>query len=149
VSNVYLLILIALILGAALPTQVAINTRLSVAVESPLISAFLSFLIGTIALLSYILVTGIPISNAAGIRNAPPIAWTGGLIGAFYVAMSIVLLPKLGVALTISLIIAGQMIMSLVIDHFGLFGVPVRELSLPRMAGILLIVAGVVMIRKF
>lgn len=148
-SNIYLLILIALVLGAVLPTQVAINTRLAVAVQSPLISAFISFLVGTIALLSYILIAGIPLSNASGVRNAPPIAWTGGVIGAFYVAMSIVLLPKLGVALTISLIIAGQMIMSLVIDHFGLFGVPVRELSLLRIAGVLLIVLGVVMIRKF
>ncbi|HSI87922.1 MAG TPA: DMT family transporter [Pyrinomonadaceae bacterium] len=148
-SNIYLLILIALVLGAVLPTQVAINTRLAVAVESPLISAFISFLVGTIALLSYILIAGIPLSHAAGVRHAPPIAWTGGLIGAFYVAMSIVLLPKLGVALTISLIIAGQMIMSLVIDHFGLFGVPIREMSFLRVAGVLLIVLGVVMIRKF
>lgn len=148
-SNIYILIALALLLGAALPTQVAINSRLAGAVGSPMISAFISFLVGTIALFSYIVITGIPLSNAAGAKNASPITWTGGLIGAFYVAMSIILLPKLGVALTISLIIAGQMLMSLVIDQFGMFGLPVKGISVLRVAGMLLIVAGVILIRKY
>ena len=90
-QNIYLLIILALVIGAILPLQIGVNAKLADAVGSPLISAFLSFLVGTLSLLTYILITGIPLSGAAGARNASPAAWTGGMIGAVYVAMSIIL----------------------------------------------------------
>lgn len=148
-SNYYFLIIVAVILGVILPVQVAVNSKLGDAVTNPLLAAFASFFVGTISLLTYILITGIPLSKLAGAKDASPISWTGGVLGAIYVAGSIILLPKLGVALTISLILAGQMLMSVVIDHFGLFGLPVKEISLARFAGMLLIVIGVVLIRKY
>ncbi len=148
-SNFYFLIIVAVILGIILPVQVAVNAKLGDAVANPMLAAFASFFVGTVSLLAYILITGIPLSKLAGAKDASPIAWTGGVIGAIYVAGSIILLPKLGVALTISLIVAGQMLMSVVIDHFGLFGLPVKETSLPRVAGMLLIVVGVVLIRRY
>ncbi len=76
-------------------------------------------------------------------------AWTGRVLGAFYVASSVLLVPRLGVALTFSLIIAGQMLIILVIDHFGLLGIAIKEISLPRLLGVTLITIGVVLIRKF
>lgn len=148
-SNTYFFIVLALFVGAFLPLQVGVNSKLADAVDSPLISAFLSFCVGTLALLSYILITGVPIANAANAKNASPISWIGGLLGAFYVAVSIVLLPKLGVATTVTLIIAGQMLMSLVMDHYGLLGVPVNEITKARVGGAILVIAGVVLIRKF
>ena len=148
-SNYYFLIIVAVILGVILPVQVAVNSKLGDAVTNPLLAAFASFFVGTISLLTYILITGIPLSKLAGAKDASPISWTGGVLGAIYVAGSIILLPKLGVALTISLILAGQMLMSVVIDHFGLFGLPVKEISLARFAGMLLIVIGDVLIRKY
>ncbi len=148
-SNTYFFIILALFVGAFLPLQVGVNSKLAESVESPLVSALLSFCVGTIALLSYILITGAPLANALNAKNASPVAWIGGLLGAFYVAVSIVLLPKLGVATTVTLIIAGQMLMSLVMDHYGLLGVPVREISLARVGGATLVLAGVILIRKF
>ncbi len=148
-SNTYFFIFLALFVGAFLPLQVGVNSKLADAVDSPLISAFLSFCVGTLALLSYILITGVPIANAANAKNASPISWIGGLLGAFYVAVSIILLPKLGVATTVTLIIAGQMLMSLVMDHYGLLGVPVKEISLARIGGAVLVILGVVLIRRF
>lgn len=148
-SNYYFLIIVAVILGVILPVQVAVNSKLGDAVTNPLLAAFASFFVGTISLLTYILITGIPLSKLAGAKDASPISWTGGVLGAIYVAGSIILLPKLGVALTISLILAGQMLMSVIIDHFGLFGLPVKEISLARFAGMLLIVIGVVLIRRY
>ena len=118
-SNYYFLIFVAVILGIILPLQVAINSKLGDAVANPLLAAFASFFVGTVSLLAYILITGIPLSKLAGAKDASPIAWTGGVLGAIYVAGSIILLPKLGVALTISLILAGQMLMSVAMDHFG------------------------------
>lgn len=148
-SNQYIFLFVALLVGAFLPLQVGVNTKLGEAVGSPLLSALISFCVGTIALLSYILITGIPLANAANAKNASPIAWTGGLLGAFFVASSIILLDKLGAAMTISLIIAGQMLMSLIMDHYGLLGMEVKPISLGRVAGVVLVIAGVVLIRKF
>ena len=148
-SNAYFYLLLALIAGTMMPTQAAINNKLAAAVDSPILAAFVSFFVGTIGLLFYLLISGVPISNLASAKNAPAIAWIGGLLGAFFVTSTVVLVPRLGVAMTFSLIIAGQMIVTLIIDHFGLLGVPVKEINFERVAGVLLITAGVVLIRKF
>ncbi len=148
-SNQYFYLAVALLVGTFLPLQVGVNSKLADSVGSPLLSALLSFTVGTFALLTYIIITGVPLGNVAGAKDAPPISWIGGLLGAFYVAVSIVLLPKIGVAMTVSLIIAGQMLMSVVMDHFGLLGVPVREVSFARVAGILLMFTGVLLIKRY
>ena len=148
-SNIYFYILLALAAGAMMPTQAATNNKMAMIVDSPVLSAFISFVVGTIALLVYLLVSGVPLGNLAASKEAPAIAWVGGLLGAFFVASAVTLVPRLGVAMTFSLIVAGQMLVTLVIDHFGLLGVPVKEINLPRLGGILLITAGVVLIRKF
>lgn len=132
-----------------MPTQAATNNKMAMVVDSPVLSAFISFAVGTVALLVYLLMTGVPLGNLSAAKDAPAIAWVGGLLGAFFVAAAVTLVPRLGVAMTFSLIIAGQMIVTLIIDHFGLLGVPEKAVSIPRVAGILLITAGVVLIRRF
>lgn len=148
-SNTALYILIALLAGAMMPTQAATNNKMAGFVDSPILAALISFAVGTVALFAYVLLSGSPLANLSGVREAPLIAWVGGLLGAFFVAATVALVPRLGVAMTFSLIIAGQMIVTLVIDHFGLLGVPEKAISLPRIGGILLITAGVVLIRRF
>lgn len=148
-QNTYLYLAIALLAGAMMPTQAATNNKMAVFVDSPILAALLSFLVGTVALVAYILLTGVPLSNLAGVKDAPLVAWAGGLFGAFFVASTVVLVPRIGVAMTFSLVIAGQMLLTIVIDHFGVLGVPVREISLARIGGILLITAGVILIRRF
>ena len=147
-ANVYFYLLLALVAGAMMPTQAAINNKLAGYVASPISAAFISFLIGTVGLFVYMLATGVPVSNVANIKDAPPIAWLGGLLGAFFVASTVILAPRIGVAMTFSLIVAGQMLITLVLDHFGVLGLPVKEISLARVGGILLIVAGVALIRR-
>jgi transporter family-2 protein len=142
--------LLALVAGAMMPTQAATNNKMAVFLnDSPILAAFISFFVGTVALFVYAVASGASLGNLALAKNATPIAWIGGLLGAFFVTATVTLVPRLGVAMTFSLIIAGQMIVTLVIDHFGLLGVPMKEISLARIGGILLITAGVVLIRKF
>ena len=69
-----------------MPTQAAINNKLAESVESPILAAFISFAVGTAALFLYILATGVPLANLALAKNAPLVAWTGGFLGAFFVA---------------------------------------------------------------
>lgn len=148
-TSVYFYFLLALVAGAMMPTQAAINNKLAGYVQSPVSAAFISFLVGTVGLLVYLIASGTPISGLFNVKDAPPIAWLGGLLGAFFVTTAVVLAPRIGVALTFSLIVAGQMLITLVLDHFGFLGVPVKEISLARVFGILLITAGVVIIRRF
>lgn len=148
-SNIYFYIVLALAAGAMMPTQAATNNKMALVVGDPILSAFISFVVGTVALFVYLLISGVPLADLAAVKDAPAIAWTGGLLGAFFVASAVTLAPRIGVAMTFSLIVAGQMVVSLIIDHFGLLGVPVKEFSLARIGGMVLISAGVVLIRKF
>jgi transporter family-2 protein len=144
-----LLVIAALALGAILPLQAAINSKLSKAIGSPVYAAFVSFAVGTIALFLYLIATKQFNLQALQPRQNPWWVWTGGLLGTFFVAGIVILLPKLGVVLAFSLVIAGQMIASIIFDQFGWLGVAIREISLGKIAGIILLVAGVVMIRRF
>lgn len=144
------LLLLAIFVGAMLPIQASLNAKMAKFAASPVIAALLSFLTGTIVLILYTLFTESNISaKLLSARYAPAYVWLPGLLGAFYVAGSISLLPRLGVALTFSLIIAGQMLVTIVVDHYGLLGVPLKTINLPRVIGILLIIGGVILIRKF
>ena len=83
------------------------------------------------------------------IASAPWWMWTGGLLGAFVVCASVVLTPRLGAATTIGVFLTGQVVASIVIDHFGLLGVQVQSASFARIGGALLIVVGVVIVQRF
>ncbi|HEY0659104.1 MAG TPA: DMT family transporter, partial [Pyrinomonadaceae bacterium] len=135
--------------GMAMPTQAVINSRLATSIDSPILAAFISFAVGTIALFIYILLTGVPLSSIAAAKDAPLVAWVGGILGAFFVAVMVTIVPRIGVALTFSLAIAGQMLITLLIDHFGWLGVPEKPINLYRVFGAALITVGVVLIRKF
>lgn len=132
-----------------MPTQAVVNSRLAGSINSPILAAFVSFAIGTIALLVYILLTGVPLNNLTSVKNAPPVALLGGFLGAFFVAVMATIIPRVPVALAFSLAIAGQMLVTLLVDHFGWLGVEVRPINLPRVLGAAFITVGVVLIRKF
>lgn len=148
-TNIYLYLILAVVAGAMMPTQAAISNKLAITVESPILATLVSFCVGTIGIFVYAVASGTPLGNLTSIKNAPPIAWIGGLFGAFFVTATVILVPRLGVAMTFTVIIAGQMLVTLIIDHFGLLGGQVKEISLVRVGGILLIGSGVVLIRKF
>lgn len=149
VSNIYILVIVALIAGAVIPTQTALNNKMAGAVSSPILAALVSFLVGSLTILIYALASGEKVANLSMAKDAQPTAWLGGMLGAFFVASTIILLPRLGVVLTISLVIAGQLVVSLIIDHYGLLGLPVKEVSLPRLAGVALVAIGAILIRKY
>ena len=141
--------ILALIPGILMPTQAAINNKLSTYVHSPVSSAFISFAVGVVVLFVYMILASIPLNNITLMRNAPPIAWLGGICGAFFVTAVVFVVPRLGFALTFSILILGQMLATLPIDHFGFLDTPVREINIPRIIGVVLVVGGVLLIRRF
>jgi transporter family-2 protein len=145
----WVLLPVALTAGIVLPLQFGVNSELRTFVGGPVAAAAISFVVGTVALAVAVLVVQRSMPEPASVASAPWWAWTGGLLGAFFVLASIILTPRLGAATTIGLILTGQVLASIVIDHFGLVRVPVHEASFPRIIGALLIVAGVVMVQRF
>jgi bacterial/archaeal transporter family-2 protein len=87
------------------------------------------------------------VPSLAAIAGAPWWAWTGGILGGVFILLSIVLLPHLGSATLIALIVAGQMLAAVALDHFGAFGLAQHPVSTARLIGAALIIAGVVLIR--
>ena len=143
----WILLPVALAAGVVLPVQFGVNSHLRTFVGGPLAAAAISFVVGAVALGVAALV--VQRSLPGSVASAPWWAWTGGLLGALFVLASIILTPRLGAATTIGLILTGQVLASIVIDHFGLIRVPVHEASFLRIIGALLIVAGVVMVQRF
>ncbi|HKG23450.1 MAG TPA: DMT family transporter [Blastocatellia bacterium] len=142
-------LLIALIAGAFIPVQTGVNSQLSRWVGHPVLASLVSFLVGTAALLAYTLTLRIPLPAPNSLNQSPWWVWTGGLLGAFFVTASIIVAPRLGAAITVALIIAGQLLVALALDHFGLLGFPERPLNGWRVLGAILLVIGVALIRRF
>jgi transporter family-2 protein len=143
-----LYVVIVVLAGALIATQSGVNSQLARAAGHPVFAATISFVVGSLALLvcSFAL-RGAWVGTGA-LAQAPWWVWTGGLMGAVFVATSAWLAPVLGAATLVSVAVAGQMAFALVLDHYGLVGFPVRSMSTGRALGAGLLVAGVVLIRK-
>ena len=140
-------ILLVFIAGGMVAMQAPTNAILAKAGGSPILAALISFTVGTIALLLVWLATpNRPGSAAFG--GLPWYAWIGGLYGAMFVAVAAYAAPKIGIASLITIGIAGQIAVALLLDHFGAFGLPRDPISLGRVAGAALVIAGVVLVRR-
>ena len=145
----YLFILLAIIAGAVLPAQAGLNAKMGKAVGDPVYAALISFVVGSFGLFTYSLVAKIDLSQISQASSVHWSVWTAGLLGAFYVAAVVILVPKIGTALTFGLVVSGQLGVSLLLDHYGLLGLPVHEINWQRIAGIVLIIGGVLLIRNY
>lgn len=147
--NPTVLAMIAVVFGgAATALQAPTNAKMMTAVGSPVNAAFVSFAVGTAALgILAVLFQARPDMVAA--RNLPWYAWVGGLYGAIFVVAAAWGVPRLGVATTIILMVAGQLLLSVVLDHFGAMGMPKQPISWGRVAGVAMVLAGVLMVRRF
>jgi transporter family-2 protein len=142
-------VLFAFAAGAALPVQFGINAQLSSWLDSPVRAAFVSFLTGAIILAVAAALLFKPLPSGTRLGHAPWWVWVGGAFGAFYVVASIVAAPRLGAATVVAVIVAGQSIASVVVDHFGWVGFEPRHVSAGRLVGMALVGAGVALVRFF
>lgn len=142
------LIIVAVLIGLLLPVQAGANAQLRSTLGHPLTTAFVSFLVGTLALGLLLLVARVPAVPTRSLAQAPAWHWVGGLLGAVYVAAAVVLAPRLGAATLIASIVTGQMLASIALDHFGWVGFEHHPASWPRLLGGALIILGVALIRK-
>ncbi len=141
--------LLALGAGLLLPMQIAFNNKLTHYSSNPVTSSLISFSIGTIALLLYSLTQFSSFQKSLHqLSHAPGYAWLGGLVGAFYIISTIVASPKIGLALFLALVIGGQLMMSLIIDHFGLMGAAVKPITWMKGIGLILVFGGIFLLKR-
>jgi transporter family-2 protein len=142
-------VLFAFAAGAALPVQFGINAQLSSWLDSPVRAAFVSFLTGAIILAVAAALLFKPLPSGSRLGHAPWWVWVGGAFGAFYVVASIVAAPRLGAATVVAVIVAGQSLASVVVDHYGWIGFEPRHVSAGRLLGMALVGTGVTLVRFF
>jgi transporter family-2 protein len=146
----FLPVLVMIVAGFLISIQGPINLRLRLAVESPVLSAAISFLSGGLVLLC-IMSTGAFGGVGAGLRgmqSAPLWAYLGGAVGVSFVLGSIVAIPKVGVVVAICAAILGQMVGSYLTDTFGWFGVEQVPFNPVRLVGIGLLFLGVLFVQR-
>ena len=143
----WLPILLVLGAGGLIALQAPTNALLARAGGSPVLAALISFAVGTLALLAVWLGGGKRPTSAA-FSGLPWYAWAGGLYGATYVAVAAYAAPKIGLASLITIGIAGQIAMALVLDHIGALGLQRDPVSVGRILGAMLVVAGVILVRR-
>jgi len=146
VNEKLILSLLALVTGALLTAQAAINAQLKLQVGSGALAALLSFATGTATMLVYWLIQGAPGAGWQSIKTTPIWMWAGGALGAAYVFSAILVVPKLGAANLLVLAVAGQLIAAVVLDHFGWIGLPEHPVSGMRLAGVGLVFVGMLMV---
>lgn len=141
------LLLLGVMVGAVTPIQTAVNSRLRMAVGTPFRASLVSFTVGTLVTLVASLTLGphplLPASALAG----PWWMWFGGFLGSLVVLTNSVLSPLLGTGLTVLVALLGQVIGGLLIDTFGWFAVARRRVGVVQIAGIVVAVAGIALIR--
>lgn len=144
-------ILTAVIAGGLLPVQGLVNGQLGRALDNVVFATLISFFIGTLTLLIIFLFrSNWSFGNGLqGFRDIPPVLFIGGALGAAYVTAVAALVPKIGVANTMIALVLGQIILSLLLDHFGILGVEVREVGWSRILGAGLVVLGLVLVVKY
>ena len=127
--------------GVSFVIQQVVNADLRAGIGSPAWAGFVSYLGGTVCMLSLALVLREAVPAVADIDRSHWWAWTGGFFGAVYIAISIFMVPRLGACFFVALLVVGQMVTSVALDHFGALGVSEHPLDIPRLIGAVLLVA--------
>jgi transporter family-2 protein len=138
---------IALLAGAMLPFQAAANAHVGRALGHPFWGAALSLLVSLAVMVPMLILAKVPMPNVNQALQGPWWLWIGGILGAIYVASATVLIPKLGAGGFLVAVVAGQMVMAVVVDHFGVMGLEPKPVNIMRVVGVLLILGGVFLIQ--
>ena len=134
--------------GIAITIQAGVNSQLRVALQHPLLAAFISFVVGTIALGILLIFSKDALPGLSQYSQIGLYKYTGGLLGAFVVTVTLLSVVEIGAGNMFVLIVAGQLVTAVLMDHFGAFGLTPNPVSLQKFFGICLLVAGAWLVNK-
>ena len=141
-------LVLAFAAGGALPVQAGTNARLAEWVGGPIRASMISFGVGTVVLFLLALVATRGVINTDRLGQVPWWAWLGGAVGAGYVASTVAAAPRLGALNLFAAVIFGQLVCAVLLDHFGVL-YREHQLSAGRATGVVLLAAGVALVRFF
>ena len=144
-SQLLFILPLALGVGIAMAFQTAINSQLREYLHSPLQAALLSFLVGTIVLACMVYFQNTAKPSLGELSQIPWFLWVGGCLGVYAISMSIYTAPKLGFLTFSGLVIFGQLVISMLLDHFGWLGTEKAPVNWQRLLGGIVIFIGVIL----
>jgi bacterial/archaeal transporter family-2 protein len=142
-----LLYLAALGAGISVAVQQVLNGSLRASLSSPAWAGFASYLGGLLTMIVVLVAMREQMPSWKLVTATPWWAWSGGILGGVFILLVILLLPSLGAATLLALVVAGQMSAALIMDHFGVFGLAPHSVSISRLCGVALIIGGVVLMK--
>jgi len=134
--------------GIFIVVQQGINVQARGVLNSAVWAGVISFAVGLATMTLVALASRDPLPVAAVASRVPWWVWSGGFFGALYIGLAIFLVPQLGANTFVVLLVAGQMVTSIVIDHYGFFGLEQRPIDVTRLLGVAFLVAGVVLVKR-
>lgn len=145
----WIFLFFAFLIGISNAVQSGVNAQLRESLNNPILAALTSFVVGLVVLgIAFLCFNQHPVPGIGDFKQVPWTRYLGGAMGAFYVLTVIFIIREVGPANMICVIIAGQMIAAMTIDHFGFQGFAVHQITWPRVAGAVLLVVGVYLILK-
>jgi len=141
-------ILLAVGAGVSIVVQQVLNANLRTLIDSAVWAGFVSYFVGLVCMGLLTILMREPSPPVAVMARVPWWVASGGLFGAIYIGLSILLVPRLGSATFIAVLVTGQMLASIAFDHFGWMGLAQRPVDLTRMLGVAMLIAGVVLVRR-
>jgi bacterial/archaeal transporter family-2 protein len=139
---------LAIAAGVSIVIQQALNASLRNTLNSAAWSGFISYAVGLVCMALLVLAFRDPAPAASVAARIPWWAWSAGVFGAIFIGLGILLVPQIGAATFLALLVTGQMLASIVLDHFGWLGLTQRPIDAPRLIGVALLIGGVVLIRR-
>lgn len=141
-------VILSIICGVASSVQIGLNATLSKHIGNDIWAAILALFIGAVGLAVYAMATQNMNVKWQSLPGLPLWVWTGGLLGAVFVAGSVIAAPRVGSAMFVGLILIGQMLASFILDHYGWLGFQQSQINLSKVLGMCLLIGGVVLIKK-
>jgi bacterial/archaeal transporter family-2 protein len=140
--------LLALCAGAAIAVQAGMNAQLGVLLKNPLLSAAVTFVVACVCVMTVVLITARELPSLINVQTVPVHLWFSGAISAFGVASFYFLIPRMGVGAMMSFALTGQLLVAMLISHWGFFDLPVKSINLSKLLGVIAMIAGIVLINK-
>lgn len=139
---------LAFCIGCLIPFQGIMTSNLAKKFEHPFGAAFINFLGGTLVFALVMIISPVALPSFKKISSIPWYLFTGGLIGSLFILGAVFALPKIGASSFFGLIVFGQLIMTLVVDHYGIFGLPIHKFDSIRLLGMSLLISGAFLVLK-
>ncbi len=140
--------LLAFCVGCFIPFQGIITSNLSQKIEHPFGAAFINFIGGALLFSLAIMISPVALPTFKKISSIPWYLFTGGVIGSLFIFGALFALPKIGSSTFFAQVVLGQLLMTLIVDHYGLFNLPIHKIDSLRVIGVAMLIFGAFLILK-